>query len=256
MTHRAGAASSFAEVRSHFRSVLETTGDSAGMRICYRQSKESVDPKQPKVSFDPKQFLRHGLAAQILTLDELKTKVFGRVLHPRPGSEGIYVKRILGQESPASFDFPGSELRTILLIILCFGDQPMLNAFEANFLQNPCGKTDRDLPFDEYVAQQIFDSGGKQFFQSQFPFVPVTITEGNFRTEYQYLRNLPYLEHEEIGRGAFGRVFKVKIERGHYQYQQPRSRNQDVSHSLVSCIYCQKIVLTQSKVFMVSSQRL
>ncbi|KAI0136671.1 hypothetical protein BJ170DRAFT_24559 [Xylariales sp. AK1849] len=200
----------FEGVQKHFMDLVKDAG-SSGMRIQY--------DNQGVKYWDNYPFLREGVASKILTRDALQTEVFGRVVHPGRDEEEGFLCRIL--------DSPG--LHIILLIILSMGNLEMLKNFLLKFLKgkDTHEKSDQDLPLEEDVAEQIFGKSGRLFFKIQFAFVAVTITEGRFRDEYQYLRCLPYLEQTEIGKGAYGRVYKVKIERGHFKFRQPNSRNKD-----------------------------
>ena len=168
-------------------------------------------------------FLRSGRARKILTERALRDKVLGSVVHRHkgPAQEDSDLVRIRAS--------PG--LCAILLTILALGTPKMIPPFEARFLEEqPCRKTDDDLPFDQHFARQLFgEEGGRIFFDTQFAFVAVTLERGLFHREYQALRCLPYLQSEHIGSGAYGKVYRVKIEKGHFLFREPRSRNKDVS---------------------------
>ncbi|KAH8671491.1 hypothetical protein BX600DRAFT_459169 [Xylariales sp. PMI_506] len=211
MAERDAAYASFERMQNHLKNVVLMTEKSDGMMIHISNHRVTYVPKKP--------FLRNGRAAYLLSPENLRGEAFREILYPPAAAERTYLADILERT--------GSEIRLTLLIILCLGNLEMLEAFELRFLTRSCGKSDRDLPFEEDVARDIFGHNGNDFFKIQFPFLAITIDEGTFRKDYQYLRCLPYLEHNEIGRGAYGTVFKVKIERGHFRYRQPKSRNKD-----------------------------
>lgn len=184
--------------------------------------------------YRPMQFLHNGAAKRILDARSLRKRVLGKVIHPNagPDQEALDLAKIHGP--------PG--LCSILLNILTLDTPDSIPSFETYFLaERPCGKTDVDLPFDEHLSRQLFgDSLGVRFFNRQFAFVAVTLGTGLFHREYQTSRCLPYLDRDEhIGSGAYGKVYRVKIEAGHFLYQEPASTNQNVSsipHTL--CLVC------------------
>lgn len=176
--------------------------------------------------YQPKTFLRSGAARKILNEQNLREKVLGFVVHrgKSPAQEDSDLEKI--------HRFPG--LCAILLCILTLGTPEMIPCFEEQFLgERPCGKTDDDLPFDEYFAGQLFGfEGGWTFFRKQFAFAAVTLEMECFDHKFKGLSCLPYLENERIGNATYGKVYRVKIEKGHFLFREPRSRNKDVG---VSC---------------------
>lgn len=204
----------FDAASAHFRDLLRRA-------MSQGQTIEPLDDDDE--SYRAKPFLRSGAARKIMSEHDLREKVLGFVVHRDggPGQDDRDCETIRGS--------PG--LCAILLSILTLGTLEMIPSFEARFLgERPCGKTDDDLPFDEHFARQLFGpEGGLVFFKKQFAFVAVTLGRGLFHREYQALRCLPYLENEHIGTGAYGKVYRVKIEKGHFLFREPRSRNKDVS---------------------------
>jgi hypothetical protein len=223
MAEGASAASSrLARVSRHFRDQVEARW-SSGRTVCRDDD--------GNLKYEEKFFLRHGLAVHIISRQELESEIIGHILVPRPENKHSYIQRILDSSDDRSSESIGSGLQSILLIILLFGKQSMLDSFEKKFLLGKAGGKNRDLPFDKNTTRDIFGSEDwTSFFNLQFKFAPVTIAEGSYNHQYPYDRYLlPYQEHMEVGRGAFGRVFKVKIAQGHYKSLEPGTRNHDVS---------------------------
>jgi hypothetical protein len=197
-------------------------------------------PTQGEVKYsEPVRFLPNGRAREILSDQRLHNNVLRIVIHPTATDTDVQrdLDRITAQ--------PG--LCLILLGILAFGNLSMLGKFELHFLEEPCGKTDADLPLDEEFAQQLFGrEDANTFFQLQFLFVGVTLVSGTFCRDYQISRYLPYSVPKRLGRGAYGTVFKVRIERGHFEFREPKSRNLDVCSqpkwSVVELIVIQAVV--------------
>ncbi|KAI1344882.1 hypothetical protein F5Y15DRAFT_9520 [Xylariaceae sp. FL0016] len=201
----------FEEAREYYFGLIDEN-KSKGMRIAYNATDREAHYKG---DFP---FLRDGSANKILTQQNLHDKVLGRVIHPGKEKADHYDRLI--------FSDPG--LRIILLTILSRGTLEMLESFEARFLDQSCESSDKDLPFEMHYCLQLFGSrDGRKFFENQFPFLAPTLAEGTFRREYQSFRCLPYLEQKLLGRGSFGTVYKVKIERGHFEFREPKSRNLD-----------------------------
>lgn len=201
----------FEAARTHFRPLLSR-----------RMSEGRIIQPMDRDIYQPTTFLRNGAARKILSEQDLRQRVLGFVVHRDggPAQDDRDLARIRGS--------PG--LCAILLSILTLGTPGMVSHFESRFLGETPAESDDDLPFDEHFAREVFgNEDGPIFFQKQFAFVAVALGTGMFHREYQASRRLPYLEDERIGRGAYGRVYRVKIEKGHFSYREPRSRNKDVS---------------------------
>ncbi|KAE8382718.1 kinase-like domain-containing protein [Aspergillus bertholletiae] len=85
--------------------------------------------------------------------------------------------------------------------------------------------TDIDLPISLETATNRFPLQGAKFYQKQFQFCAVTLMR---REEVVYKGDrfqcpLPYLEETKIGEGAFGQVWKVRIEEQHFQSRSYRT---------------------------------
>lgn len=199
----------FRDVQTHFRKSVQDNC-SRGIRL------EKAGERTPKL------FLRHGQARQILDEEELRKWIVGKIIHPLASEEQIAgdCGKILGA--------PG--LRIILLTIITRGTIQMLDNFQSHFLDEDCDKNDDHLPFDINLANEHFgEKEGSKFFRAQFVYNAVTLKAGVFREEFQALRILPYLSEKRLGSGNVGAVWEVKIERGHFSYNAPVSRNADVS---------------------------
>ncbi|KAL4925370.1 kinase-like domain-containing protein [Aspergillus undulatus] len=87
--------------------------------------------------------------------------------------------------------------------------------------------TDDDLPISLDKARLVFSTMGNEFFDAQFQFCAITLRrEGD--VDYQEYRSqcpLPYKRQEKIGGGAYGEVYKVKIERRHLRSTGDRTGN-------------------------------
>ncbi|KAH7307988.1 kinase-like domain-containing protein [Stachybotrys elegans] len=154
--------------------------------------------------------LRNGDLAHIIDKDQLRGRIFGKVMHPTPEHEGRYFDKILGAEGQ-----PGR--RAILLNIIAFGTADMVAIFESRFLSNKYHQTDEDLPMKQDETEKIFGKAdGRLFYQHQFWLKAATLEQGNFSQKFQALEHTPYLGKHPIGRGANGTVYRVKIARGQY----------------------------------------
>ncbi|KAF9890503.1 hypothetical protein FE257_005908 [Aspergillus nanangensis] len=89
--------------------------------------------------------------------------------------------------------------------------------------------TDESLPISRDHAQTLFPISWYNFHDEQFRFCAVTLMK---REEVIYRDDrlqcpLPYLEQEEIGQGAFGRVFRVRIEQQHIESRLSNNVNRE-----------------------------
>ncbi|KAL3469717.1 kinase-like domain-containing protein [Aspergillus californicus] len=88
--------------------------------------------------------------------------------------------------------------------------------------------TDENLPISLSEAQSVFSLQANEFFDAQFQFCAITLRqEGHviFQDDYTSQCPLPYKKQERIGNGAFGQVYKVKIERRHFRSTGDRTGN-------------------------------
>ncbi|KAL4975300.1 hypothetical protein BDW66DRAFT_167321 [Aspergillus desertorum] len=96
-----------------------------------------------------------------------------------------------------------------------------------NAFLHPPRLTDESLPISLTDAEFFFPGLANEFFDAQFQFCAITLRrEGDI--VYQNYRSqcpLPYKKQERIGAGAFGEVYKVKIERRHLRLTDDRTGN-------------------------------
>ncbi|KAJ5980172.1 hypothetical protein N7481_007470 [Penicillium waksmanii] len=76
------------------------------------------------------------------------------------------------------------------------------------------------LPADRAILRSLFgeDVTPDKFVAQQACFCPIIIHQGREQiVETPKRRRLPYLEEELLSQGSFGKVYKVKIAKGHFQ---------------------------------------
>ncbi|KAE8362432.1 kinase-like domain-containing protein [Aspergillus caelatus] len=86
---------------------------------------------------------------------------------------------------------------------------------------------DTKLPIPLETATFRFPLQGVEFYHKQFRFCAVTLMkrEEVVYEEYRLQCPLPYLQETKIGEGAFGQVWKVRIEEQHFQSRSERTAN-------------------------------
>ncbi|RMZ38037.1 hypothetical protein CA14_004842 [Aspergillus flavus] len=87
--------------------------------------------------------------------------------------------------------------------------------------------TDIDLPISLELATTRFPLQGVEFYHKQFRFCAVTLMkrEEVVYEEHRFQCPLPYLKETKIGEGAFGQVWKVRIEQHHFQSRSEHTAN-------------------------------
>ncbi|KAE8398176.1 kinase-like domain-containing protein [Aspergillus pseudonomiae] len=85
--------------------------------------------------------------------------------------------------------------------------------------------TDADLPISLEMATSHFPLQGVEFYHKQFRFCAVTLMkrEEVVYEQHRFQCPLPYLEETKIGEGAFGQVWRVRIEEQHFQSRSDRT---------------------------------
>ncbi|KAI9369537.1 hypothetical protein BJX61DRAFT_549496 [Aspergillus egyptiacus] len=89
-----------------------------------------------------------------------------------------------------------------------------------NSLYEPPRLTDDNLPLPLSEARFFFFDHGNEFFDAQFQFCAITLKSREhlvYRDDYRSQCPLPYKKQERIGSGAYGQVYKVKIECRHFR---------------------------------------
>lgn len=178
-----------------------------------------------KLSHDSRRsFVPYGASRHVLKQSGIEGSRLMNLISDERGDTAEILRRIFG-------DAGGAATCTILLIIICCGSLNMLRQFP------PGDKTDDDLPFDKQTARRLFgDDEGETFYRNQFSFAAFVLREGQYydgnndSANYADEIRMPYLSEEEIGKGAYGTVSRVKISGGHFHYKNDRSRNMDVWH--------------------------
>ncbi|KAL4905087.1 hypothetical protein BDW74DRAFT_18783 [Aspergillus multicolor] len=178
-------------------------------------------------NYEDRPFYPNGTASDVFRLNLEVLQELSRLLIPPQDAETDIVpdliRRIMrGLSTVLAVVFrirlPGDNniLRQFTNLILCdnvFYDHPRLS--------------DNDLPISLADANSFFPGFANDFFDTQFQFCAVTLRRKG-DVVYQGYRSqcpLPYKRQERIGRGAFGEVYKVKIERRHLRLSGDRTAN-------------------------------
>ncbi|KAL4960019.1 kinase-like domain-containing protein [Aspergillus stella-maris] len=126
-------------------------------------------------------------------------------------------------------------LSTILAVVLVIrrpGDSNLLREFtrliihDDQLIEHPA-LTDDKLPIPLHEAKLLFPGLANEFFDTQFEFCAITLRRED-DVEYKDYRTrcpLPYRKQEQIGSGAYGQVYRVKIEKGHLRSSGDRTGN-------------------------------
>ncbi|KAJ0416347.1 kinase-like domain-containing protein [Aspergillus carlsbadensis] len=129
-------------------------------------------------------------------------------------------------------------LSTILAIILRVrspGDITILRQFTELLIihQTPIDPprlNDQNLPIPLTEAQFFFPQRANDFFDTQFQFCAITLRGEEhvvYQDDFRSQCPLPYRRQERIGGGAFGQVYKVKIERRHVRSLENNTGNDE-----------------------------
>lgn len=187
-----------------------------------------------KDTTNPVQFFPYDIGRRSFLSERFCARVF-RILIPLSNPEHGLTSETLNErvQSYCKKVFGDPGLRVILSILLWYGDAKdaqRLTKFQENFLEGNSKLNDSDLPFDQRSAEELFGDGAKSmFFNCQYEFLASTLQAGHFRQVYHSPTILPWSSGAKLGEGAYGKVYKVKIARGHFIVEEPRTRNADVS---------------------------
>jgi hypothetical protein len=193
-----------ADYRAHMKELLDD---------CLTR-RDDADPK--------KRFARRGVTQEIFDKKRL-IRLFGLVLY----EDGHHIDlaaeehlsclatKIRGRSRSTGY----CNVLATLLSARCT-DQS-LQDFGKGLIGNTESKflSDEELPLEEDAACEAFGhDDGNSFWEHQFLFCPVVLIRGDetIYTDSRQSCPLPFCgEPEHIGRGAYAKVYKVRIERGH-----------------------------------------
>ncbi|OCK78098.1 hypothetical protein K432DRAFT_406760 [Lepidopterella palustris CBS 459.81] len=172
-------------------------------------------------------FLPHGSAKFILADENGLDRFFAFLFDNQIDTKRV-LNRLLGLDK-------GPGLCNIFVTLLFLrGGKPVLKQFIQFIPRAPNAKpqspfTDENLPIDKATAKTLFPiyDRGADFFDEQFKFCPVVLKkhEEVVCNDYRASCRLPYLEQSFLNSGAYGRVFKVEVERGHFVSEREGSSN-------------------------------
>lgn len=184
------------------------------LREALRQARKQLFSRGQKISIcdgrikhDDVFFIRDGEASQILE-PQLESVIFGHLIFPSDQERREFADRILRQ----------SVLAATLLAILANGSLSMVKTFENKFLRHgpPFTHSEHDLWFSRAQVSEIFGENALRSLTVQSKNDLIELVEGSFDQNHNSRRGLPYVSTEFLGQGAYGKVHKVAIERGHY----------------------------------------
>ncbi|KAL4803120.1 kinase-like domain-containing protein [Aspergillus unguis] len=162
-------------------------------------------------------FYPNGTARDVFRVDEERmNELFRTLLSPSDPTDRTISELVRWILRSASTTL------AVILRIRPSGDSLILREFTDLVIPNQIllahpKLTDEDLPISLSRAEALFPTLASEFFDTQFQFCAITLWKGgNFvYQDYRSQCPLPYKIQERIGGGAFGQVYKVKIERGH-----------------------------------------
>lgn len=188
------------------------------------------DPKPHEV------FARRGITQEIFDEGRL-VHLFGLLLQSGSSiaahSESVDLTSIADKIRGAGNNLPSCNVLATLLYSWC-SDESLRKL--SSDIQSESRKpiADHDLPLRLEDAREAFGSDGYQFWREQYIFCPVVLKEND---ESSYVDNrascpMPFIEEPvEIGRGAYGIVRKVTIEKGHLVNERDKLENSSVGLS-------------------------
>lgn len=172
-------------------------------------------------------FYPNGTAKEVFRMDEEQLHELFQLLSPRGMSKHDSISAIVRHIV--------RNLSTVFAVIVRIrrsGDVRLLREFTNLLVHNdaplqPPRLTDEELPITLDKAQLFFPTLANEFFDTQFQFCAITLRREEDVTYQDYRSQcpLPYKRQQRIGGGAFGEVYKVKIERHHVRSTGDRSGN-------------------------------
>lgn len=131
----------------------------------------------------------------------------------------------------------------ILAILLCIRcTKHTLNEFRIKIIRNyESSVSDKDLPITEETARHYFGEFGLKFYRRQFEFCAVILKEHEVVecTGRATSFRLPFYNNEVLGEGSSGKVIKVKVPPGHFQFgERSRGTNKTVGFFVPEVILC------------------
>lgn len=172
-------------------------------------------------------FYPNGSAKEVFRMDEEQLHELFELLSPSGTSKYGIVSAIVRHVV--------RNLSTIFAVVVRIrraGDVNLLREFtdlivHDDTLLQPPRLTDDELPIPLDKSQLFFSTFANEFFDTQFQFCAITLRRKEDVTYQDYRSQcpLPYKRQQRIGGGAFGEVYKVKIERHHVRSTGDRSGN-------------------------------
>ncbi|KAL6231197.1 hypothetical protein BDW75DRAFT_49949 [Aspergillus navahoensis] len=178
-------------------------------------------------NYEDRPFYPNGTARDVFWMNQQALEELFRILNPT-GDLGSDIAPELVRRVLRNF----STILAVVFRIRVPNDINILRQFldliiRDNSFQHPPRLTDDNLPISLTDAESVFRGFANEFFDTQFQFCAITLRrEGD--VVYQNYRSqcpLPYKKQERIGAGAFGEVYKVKIERRHLRLTGDRTGN-------------------------------
>ncbi|GAB1194171.1 hypothetical protein APSETT444_003412 [Aspergillus pseudonomiae] len=178
------------------------------------------------VNYNRHRFFRNGTVRKVFESNQQDLRELLRCLCQANGTPLIHVPDILRRTlTDLSLIF------AILLFARGRQERDVLRQFVDFALEAgadhvaPRQFTDTDLPISLEMATSHFPLQGVEFYHKQFRFCAVTLMkrEEVVYEQHRFQCPLPYLEETKIGEGAFGQVWRVRIEEQHFQSRSDRT---------------------------------
>ncbi|EAA58586.1 hypothetical protein AN6768.2 [Aspergillus nidulans FGSC A4] len=180
-------------------------------------------------NYEARPFYPNGTARDVFWVNQQGLEELFRIIIP---TGGLSSDRDLVPELVRRVLRSLSKVLAVVVRIRVSGDVDILRQFldliihDNDFRHSP-KLTDESLPISLTDAESFFHGFANEFFDTQFQFCAITLRrEGDIvYQDYRSQCPLPYKKQERIGAGAFGEVYKVKIERRHLRLTGDRTGN-------------------------------